>query len=85
MDYFIYILIILALIAAAFYIRKIDIRTKNKHKKDAYRLLETSAPSPKEIKDTIKALRLYSGHIIRDKEAVQLINSLLDKHGHLLE
>jgi hypothetical protein len=85
MDYFIYALIILALIAAAFYIRKIDIRTKNKHKKDAYRLLETSAPSPKEIKDTIKALRLYSGHIIRDKEAVQLINSLLDKHGHLLE
>jgi hypothetical protein len=85
MDYFIYALIILALIAAAFYIRKIDIRTKNKHKKDAYRLLETSAPSPKEIKDTIKALRLYSGHIIRDKESIKLINSLLDKHGHLLE
>jgi hypothetical protein len=85
MDYFIYALIILALIAAAFYIRKIDTRTKNKHKKDAYRLLETSAPSPKEIKDTIKGLRLYSGRIVKDKESIKLINSLLDKHGHLLE
>jgi hypothetical protein len=85
MDYFIYALIILALIAAAFYIRKIDTRTKNKHKKDAYRLLEKSAPSPKEIKDTIKGLRLYSGRIVKDKESIKLINSLLDKHGHLLE
>jgi hypothetical protein len=85
MDYFLYALLILVLIAAAFYIHKIDTRIKNKYKKEAYRLLEMSAPSRKEIKDTIKGLRLYSGRIIRDKEAVQLINSLLDKHGHLLE
>ncbi len=85
MEYFIYALFLLALIAAAFYIRKIDTRTKNKHKKEAYRLLEISTPSPKEIKDTIRGLRIYSGRLIKDKEAMQLINSLLDKHGHLLD
>lgn len=85
MDYFLYSLFILALIAAAFFIHKIDTRTRNKHKKEAYRLLETSAPSPKQIKDTIQGLRLYSGRIVRDKESIKLINSLLDKHGHLLE
>jgi hypothetical protein len=84
MEYFLFALVVLALVAAVFIISKMDARTRNKYKSDAYRLLETHDPYPKEVKDTIKGLRLYAGRWKKDKESVQLIKLLQEKHGHLL-
>ena len=79
MDYFYFILFILALIAVLILLIRADRRTRSKYKKTAYRLLETANPDSKEVKDTIKGLRLYGGRIRKDKESVQLVNRLLDK------
>ena len=59
-------------------------RTRDKYKINAYKLLETSEPSAKEISDTIKALQLYGGRLRKDKESVELIKRLQDKFGQLL-
>jgi hypothetical protein len=85
MEYFLFALVIFALVAAVFLVSKMDARTRNKHKSDAYRLLETPDPYPKEVKDTMKGLSLYSGRWKKDKESLQLIKLLQEKHGHLLQ
>jgi hypothetical protein len=79
MDYFCFALIILALVAAILLLRRADIKTKNKYKKDAYRLLETPNPDPKEIKNTLKFLNLYAGRWRKDQEFLELIRRLLEK------
>jgi hypothetical protein len=83
MDYFIFALIILALLFAIFFLNRLERTTKAKFKKTAYGLLETSRPDSKEVKDTIKGLRLYGGRWFKDKEAYQLIDRLIVKHGTL--
>lgn len=85
MEYFLFVLIIFVLVVAIFLISKIDARIRNKHKSDAYKLLETSDPYPKEVKDTIRGLRLYAGRWKKDKESLQLVKRLQEKHGHLLQ
>ena len=74
----IFILIIIALIAGYYFLHRIEVRTKNKHKMTAYELLEEKNPDPKKIKDTIKMLRLYGGRFRRDQEFAQLITLLHD-------
>lgn len=78
-DYFIFILIVLALAAAWWLLNRFDKRTKNKYKKDAYRLLDTQDASKEEIIKTIKMLRLYGGRFRKDKEFVQLVERLITK------
>lgn len=85
MDYVYFVLFILVLGGLIYLLSKIDARTKNKHKIDAYRLLENPDPNPRKVKDTVKGLRLYSGRLKKDKESAQLIKDLLEKHGHLLQ
>jgi len=84
MDYVAFVLIILILIALIVVLNKSQSRTRDKYKIDAYKLLETSDPSSKEVKDTIKALKLYGGRWLKDKESVELIRRLQDKFGQLL-
>ncbi len=79
MDYALFILLIVVLVGATILLRRSDIRTKNKYRKAAYRLLEKSNPDPKELKVTIKYLRLYGGRWRKDKEFVQLATRLIDK------
>ena len=79
MDYVIFFLLILGLAAAYYLLRRADIRTKNKYKKDAYRILEMKGASRNEIEKTIKMLRLYGGRWRKDKEFAQLIARLIDK------
>ncbi len=84
MDYFIFILIILALVGTIFVLNRIEKGIKARYKKAAYGLLETNQPDPKEIKDTIKGLRLYGGRWFKDKECIQLVDRLLVKYGPVL-
>lgn len=79
MDIFYFILIIVILIAVIILLRRSDTRTKNKYRKAAYSLLEKSKPDPKELKDTIKYLRLYGGRWRKDKEFLELAKRLIDK------
>jgi hypothetical protein len=79
MDYFYFALIVLAMLAAWFLLNRMDKRTKNKHKKEAYHLLDTPTATKKEITYTIKMLRLYGGRFRKDKEFIQLVNRLIDK------
>jgi hypothetical protein len=79
MDYFYFALIILVLAGAWFLLNRMDKRTKNQHKKEAYRLLDTPDASKKEIEKTIKMLRLYGGRFRKDKEFIQLVNKLIDR------
>jgi len=84
MEYFYFVLFILALIVILFLLFKYDARIKSRYKKTAYRLLEMSSPDVKEIRDTIKGLRLYGGRIRKDKETVELIKRLQDKFAKIL-
>ena len=70
------VLFILALVLALVGLNKLDARTKMKYKKEAYKLLEDSAPDAKKVKDTIKGLRMYSGKWRKDKESVILVEKL---------
>ena len=79
MDYFYFALIVLALIAAWYLLNRMDKRTKNHYKKDAYRILDSDSASRDEIRKTIKMLRLYGGRFRKDKEFVQLVNKLIDR------
>ena len=82
MDYVYFIIIILALVAIIYFLNRSEKKTKNKHKKDAYRLLDTPNPDQREIISTIKCLRLYGGRWRKDQEFVELIKRLnmrLDK------
>ena len=85
MDYLAFILIILILILLIVIINRSQTRSRDKHKIDAYRLLETPAPSAKEVKDTVKALKIYGGRWLKDKESIELVKRLQDKFGQLLE
>jgi hypothetical protein len=76
MDYFYFILIILALVAAFIFLQRSDKKTKNRHKVDAYKLLDSPNPAPEEIVKTIKFLRLYGGRWRKDKEFLQLVERL---------
>ena len=84
MDYVYFILVILALIAVFIFLMKLDRKAKNNFKVNAYDLLETDTPDPKKVKDCIRGLRLYGGHIRKDKEAYELVRKLIDKHGHMM-
>lgn len=79
MDYAIFILIILALIAVFYFLRRNEKKTKNKHKIAAYRVLDAPNPTPQEIVNAIKMLRLYGGTWRKDKEFVELVNRLRDR------
>jgi hypothetical protein len=78
-SYFWFAVIVIALIAAWFMLNRMDKKTKNKYKKDAYRLLDEPSATVKEITYTIKMLRLYGGRFRKDKEFVQLVNRLIEK------
>jgi len=79
MDYLFFILIILALVLIIVLLNRTEKRIKARIKKTAYGLLETARPTPKEMKDTIKGLRLYGGRWFKDKECAQLVQRLLAK------
>ena len=84
MDYLAFILFILALVGLFIFLRKLDAKDKNKFKKAAYNLLETSDPDPKEVKNTLRGLRLYGGKFRKDKEFMLLIKRLHDKYEGIL-
>ena len=73
-----FILFILALVAAFYLLHRSEVRTKNKHKMTAYNLLEEKNPDPKKVKETIKLLHLYGGRFRKDPEFEQLIGLLID-------
>jgi hypothetical protein len=85
MDFFYFALIILALILVIFLVNRVERNTKARFKKTAYGLLETARPSSKEMKDTIKGLRLYGGRWIKDKECTQLVQRLMAKWDTIKE
>jgi hypothetical protein len=77
-------MVIVGLAGILFLLNRWEKRTKRNYKEKAADLLLTSDPDPKELRDTIKNLRLYAGHVFRDKEAYRLITELQNRHGHLL-
>jgi hypothetical protein len=79
MDYVYFGLIIVALGGASYLLTWMDKKTKNKHKIEAYHLLDSPDASNEDIKKNIKMLRLYGGRWRKDKEFIQLINRLIDK------
>jgi hypothetical protein len=84
MDIAVFILIIIVLAGLFYLLAKSEARTKNRYKEKAESLLAISDPDPRGVRETIKYLRLYSGRIFRDKEALKLADNLREKHGHLL-
>ena len=85
MDYVYFFLVILLLAGTFIFIIRLDRKAKNNYKTSAYELLETDSPDPKHLKDCVRGLRLYSGHLKKDKEAKDLVRRLLDKHGHVYD
>ena len=79
MDYVVFFLIIVALVLIIYLLSRVEKRTKLNYKKNAYELLEGVNPTPKEIKDAIKGLRLYGGRLRKDKECVELVKRLAEK------
>jgi hypothetical protein len=79
MDYVIFALIIIGLVLVIILLNRVEKRTKLNIKKTAYTLLEAVDPTPKDIKDAIKGLRLYGGRFRKDKECVELVKRLIDK------
>ena len=79
MDYVYIALFVIILVLLLVGLSKLDARTKKKQKQAAYKLLETSNPEAKEVKNAIKNLRLYGGRWRKDKECFQLIQRLQDK------
>lgn len=79
MEYVAFVLLILFLALVLILLARLDRRTKNKWRKNAYDLLEMSNPDSEEIVKTIKNLRLYGGRIRRDKEFQQIISRLHEK------
>jgi hypothetical protein len=78
-DYFFFIAIILVLVGASFLINRMEKRTKNKVKKEAYRLLDAPDATRADIMKNIKLIRLYGGRWFKDKEFKQLADRLIDK------
>ena len=81
MDYFYFVLIILALIAVFIFLVRMDRRTKDRHKTEAYELLEDSSPDPEKVMNCVRMLRLYGGRVKKDPEARELVRRLQDKHN----
>jgi cbb3-type cytochrome oxidase subunit 3 len=79
MDYVYFILITLILVAIIYFLNRSEKKTKNKHKKEAYRLLDTPNPDQREIISTIKCLRLYGGRWRKDQEFIELIKRLAER------
>ncbi|OGO18792.1 MAG: hypothetical protein A2Z15_04190 [Chloroflexi bacterium RBG_16_50_11] len=77
-DIIFFIVLIVVLAGAAYLLHRSDVNTKNKHKMTAYHLLEEKNPDPKKVKETIRLLRLYSGHWRKDIEFVELARLLSD-------
>jgi hypothetical protein len=78
-DYFFFVGIILVLGGASFLLNRLEKRTKNKVKKEAYRLLDSPDAKRDEIIKSIKMIRLYGGRWFKDKEFKQLADRLIDK------
>jgi hypothetical protein len=78
-DYFFFIGIVLVLVGASFLLNRLEKRTKNKVKKEAYRLLDAPEATPNEIIKNIKMIRLYGGRWFKDKEFKQLADRLIDR------
>jgi predicted membrane protein len=78
-DYFFFIAIILVLVGASLMLNRLEKKTKNKVKKEAYRLLDIPEPTRDEIIKNIKMIRLYGGRWFKDKEFKQLADRLIDK------
>jgi hypothetical protein len=79
MDYVIFALIILVLVAAIIFLQRSEKSTKIKYKKEAYRLLDEPHPDPVEVARIIKLLRLYGGRWRKDKEFVELVKRLAER------
>jgi len=78
-DYFFFIGIILVLGGASYLLTRLEKKTKNKVKKEAYRLLDTPEPARAELIKSIKMIRLYGGRWFKDKEFKQITDRLIDK------
>jgi len=78
-DYFFFIGIILVLGAASYLLTRMEKKTKNKVKKEAYRLLDTPDAARADIIKSIKMIRLYGGRWFKDKEFKQIADRLIDK------
>ena len=85
MDLALFILFLLALVGLFIYLVMWERRIKNRYKARAESLLEMSDPDPREVKETIKHLRLYAGRVAKDKEAMELVSLLQGKFPHLLQ
>lgn len=83
MDITFIVLFIVALIAIFYLLMRWEGSIKRDYKEKAITLLAAKDPDLKEVKDTIKHLRLYSGRIIKDKEAIQLSDQLRARFGNL--
>lgn len=79
MDYVYFALIIIALVAASYFLNRADKKTKNKYKLEAYKLLDMPDATAEAIKKNIKMLRLYGGRFRKDKEFMMLIDKLILK------
>ena len=84
MDLAIFIIVIVVLIGLFIFLRKWEYKIKTRYKDKAADLLDMGDPNPTEVRETIRCLRLYSGRIKKDKEAVGLVSRLQSKYGHLL-
>jgi hypothetical protein len=80
MDYFYFALIFIGLVGIAFLLNRYEKRIKVRYKKTAYSLLDAEMPDLKQVKETIKGLRLYGGRWFKDKECVQLVARLQEKY-----
>jgi hypothetical protein len=78
-DYFFFIGLLLVLAGAYYLINRQEKKTKNKVKKEAYRLLDLKDPGQDELAKNIKLVRLYGGRWFKDKEFKQIANRLIDK------
>jgi hypothetical protein len=78
-DYFFFIGVILVLAGISYLLTRLEKKTKNKVKKEAYRLLDTPEAPRADIIKSIKMLRLYGGRWFKDKEFKQLTDRLIDK------
>lgn len=78
MDIFYFFLILAALAVILWLLHRSDVRTKNKYKLSAYKLLEEKNPAPEKVKDTLKMLHLYQGRFRKDHEFEQLQMQLAD-------
>jgi hypothetical protein len=85
MDVAYFILIILALVALMYLLSRSEKKTKNKYKKDAYRLLDMPNPDRAEITKSIKLLRLYGGRWRKDKEFIELVKRLVDRLNNMAD